>query len=1156
MVGIKPHRIKIFILLSITLIIFVTIIKGSSEISHTKKKIPLAEKGVLDLRNWDFKKDGMIKLNGGWEFYDNKLLLPQDFANIPAETIRYKNLPGVLNKQGYSTYRLKLLMDNKEELYSVRIGFIQSAYELWANDKLINSVGQVGKTKNDMIPQKVPAIDSFYVENGATYLVLRVSDFYNKYGHIDTLVLGDSEKITSIRENKLALSLFIFGCTIMAAIFSFGVFVNRRKDKGQLYFAIVCVIIAIRTLFIGKGFLTPLLPHINYIFAAKVKLWTFYGYIPFIILFIDNSYKKIMSRKLVKTSNYIALLYTLIVIFIPVQYYLYYIAPFEAFALVFTFYMMYTISEIYIQRQQTDYMVVEGINFKTSLINIIKVPTDYMVMVGLFALFITRINDILYEYSIIITDLFASQGILIFIIVNYYVLAKRQANELSRVENSSAKLKSLNDLKDDFLAVTSHELKTPLNGIIGLTEGIVNNKYTNIDVELKEDLFLVNSSAKRLSNLVNDMMIFSKLKNNQIVLHTKSVNISNVVDMVIKFSEMSINNKNVIFKNFIDKNTPYVFGDEDRIQQILYNLLSNSIKFTHKGEIILSYVVKKPFVEICVADTGIGISEHNLHKIFNRYEQVDGISEKYGGTGVGLYVTKELIQIQGGTIKVSSVVGGGSKFIFTLPLCTEEELKSSLHENLNNKDNEETAEILAKYSKQLEIKPNIVNVSMEHVRKIINENIDSSSKDKYKILIVDDEYVNLKVLKNYLSNGNFEILEASSGTDALRVVDENVDLDLVILDMMMPDISGNDVCEIIREKQSIFELPVLIMTADSSVEHLVLAFECGANDYLNKPFNMHELLCRINTLITLKQSVKKALSLVHELGIAKNQVETLSVQNAEASRRVEELIANDKVKTDFLTNMSHELRTPLNVICSTIQLLKSLDGSKNLGDEKIKYYINIMNQNSLRLLRLINNIIDTTKIEADYISLNLKNGDIVYVVEEISQSVAEYIKSHGISLIFDTDVEEKIIAFDEEKIERIMLNLLSNAVKFTERNGSILVNIFDKGDFIEISVKDTGIGIPKGKLEFIFERFAQIDKSTSRHNEGSGIGLALVKSLVEMHGGKINAYSEEGKGSEFIITLPVRVVDREDEENNFNNKEVFETNYEQNLSIEFSDIYK
>ncbi|GCD09876.1 ATP-binding protein [Clostridium tagluense] len=1127
----KSHKIKLFILLAITLIIIITMIKGSSEISHTEKNVPLAVNGVLDLRNWDFKEDGMIKLNGGWEFYDNQLLLPKDFQRDAKKNPSYEHLPGIFGNQGYCTYRLKLLMNNKDELYSIKIDFIQNAYELWAGNKLITSVGQVGKAKNEMVPQLAPAIGSFYVEKGETYLVLRVSNFYNVYGYIDTLVLGKSEEITAMREKKIALSLFLFGCCIMAAIYSFGVFINRRKDKAQLYFAMICVIIAIRTLFIGEGFLISLLPNFNYIFSTKIKIWTFYSYIPFIILCIDKSYEKIMSPKLVKTSNYIALIYTLIVILLPVKYYLYYIAPFETFALLSIFYMMCKISKIYIERGQTDYIVV----------------------VGLFALFITRINDILYEYSIIFTDSFASLGILIFIIVNYYVLAKRQANELSSVENISAKLKSLNDLKDDFLAVTSHELKTPLNGIIGLTEGIVTNKGGNLDGELREDLFLVNSSAKRLSNLVNDMMTFSNLKNNEIVLHRKPVNISNVVEMVIKFSRMALNNKNVIFSNMIDKDAPYVFGDEDRIQQILYNLLGNAIKFTHAGKITLSYAKVNSFIEICITDTGIGIPEQKLHKIFNRYEQVDGISEKYGGTGVGLYVTKQLIQIQGGTISVSSTIGKGSKFIFTIPLCTEEDLRANTKESHQNKNN---LEIVAEYSKHLELKPNLVSISLEHERKIINENIKLTSSDKYRILVVDDEYVNRKVLKNYLSKDTFEVLEASSGIEALRIVGEDADLDLVILDMMMPDILGYKVCQIIREKHSIFELPVLIMTADSSLEHLVISFECGANDYLRKPFNMNELMCRINTLITLKHSVRQELALVHELGIANKQVKQLSIQSAKTSKRVEELMAYDKVKTEFFANLSHELRTPLNVICSTIQLIRSLDGSKKLGDEKIKYYINIMNQNSLRLLRLINNIIDTTKIEADYISLQLKNGDIVYVVEEISQSVAEYIKNNGITLIFDTDVEEKTIAFDEEKIERIMLNLLSNAVKFTEENGSILVNIYDKGDFIEISIKDTGIGIPKDKLEFIFERFAQIDKSTSRQNEGSGIGLALVKSLVEMHHGEIHAKSIEGLGSEFIIMLPVRTIDMNQEEDNLKNKKVFETNHKENLNIEFSDIYK
>jgi len=1126
----ESHKVKLFVLLAVTLIMFITMIKNSSEISHTEKNIPVAVKGVLDLRNWDFKRDGMIKLNGAWEFYDNELHEPSDFQRNTSGTIRYEQLPGVFGKQGYCTYRLKLLTDNQQKLYSVKIDYIQGAYELWADSKLITAVGQVGKTKNEMIPELVPATGSFYIENGETYLVLRLSNFYHSHAYIDTLVMGESKEVTDMREKKLILSLFIFGCTVMAAIYSFGVFLNRRKDKAQLYFALICLIIAIRILFIGQGFWMLLVQDLNYFVTRKIKIWTFYSYIPFIILFIHSSYEKIISRTVVKISNYLALLYALIIILIPTKYYLYYIVPFEVFALVSIFYMMYKISKIYLQGEEADYIVVAG----------------------LFALFITRVNDILYEFSIIITDSFAPLGIFVFIIVNYYVLAKRQANELSNVEDISAKLKSLNDLKDDFLAVTSHELKTPLSGIIGLTEGIVSNKEANLDVELKEDLFLVNASAKRLSNLVNDMMMFSKLKNNEIELHRKPVNISNVVGMVMKFSKISINNKKLTFTNMIDENAPYVFGDEDRIQQILYNLLSNAMKFTREGEITLSYEVKDGFAYISVKDTGIGIPEHKIHRVFDRYEQVEGIAQKYGGTGIGLYVAKELIEIQGGSINITSVLNEGSEFTFTLPLCTAEQLRFITEDNFVNKD---TGEISDEYLKTLEIKPNIANISIENIRKIINEN-NLSFKLRYKILIVDDEYVNLKVLKNYLPKDTFEVLEAANGKEALKLVAENVDLDLVILDMMMPDIPGFEVCEIIREKQSIFELPVLIMTADSKVENLVVAFECGANDYLKKPFNRHELLSRINTLITLKYSVKQALSLVHELGVAKTQVETLSAKSEETSKRVEELMTYDKVKTEFIANMSHELRTPLNVICSAIQLLKSLDDSKSLGDEKIKYYINIMNQNSLRLLRLINNIIDTTKIEGNHIKPHLKNGNIVYLVEEISQSVAEYIKNRGITLIFDTDVEEKIIAFDEEKIERIILNLLSNAVKFTEKSGTILVNIYDQGDFIKISIKDTGLGIPKDKLEFIFERFAQIDKSTSRQNEGSGIGLALVKSLVEMHEGTIHATSVEGEGSEFIITLPARVVDKQQEDNNLNNKEVFDAKYEENLSIEFSDIYK
>jgi two-component system sensor histidine kinase ChiS len=292
-------------------------------------------------------------------------------------------------------------------------------------------------------------------------------------------------------------------------------------------------------------------------------------------------------------------------------------------------------------------------------------------------------------------------------------------------------------------------------------------------------------------------------------------------------------------------------------------------------------------------------------------------------------------------------------------------------------------------------------------------------------------------------------------------------------------------------------------------------------------------------LITLKKSVGSAISLAKQI--------------ADVNEQVEELKETDRLKTELFTNLSHELRTPLNVICSSIQLLHSLDDTKQLSDEKIKSYLNIMRQNSVRLLRLINNIIDMTKLEGNHVTLNLANKDIVNIIEELCQSVASYIKSKDIQIIFDTEIEEKMIAFDEEKMERIVLNLLSNAVKFTDKGGSVFINISDKKEYVEISIKDTGIGIPQDKLDFIFERFAQLDRSLSRRSEGSGIGLSLVKSLVELHGGRIFACSEPGSGTEFIIQLPMRLVEEKSNENSLVQDK--ESRYDKSLPMEFSDIY-
>ena len=232
-------------------------------------------------------------------------------------------------------------------------------------------------------------------------------------------------------------------------------------------------------------------------------------------------------------------------------------------------------------------------------------------------------------------------------------------------------------------------------------------------------------------------------------------------------------------------------------------------------------------------------------------------------------------------------------------------------------------------------------------------------------------------------------------------------------------------------------------------------------------------------------------------------------------------------QSKMFSSISHELKTPLNIIFSALQLLENqCNNASIVPDYKMfSKYSKVMKQNCYRLVRLINNLIDMNKIELGFYKLKLTNDNIVKTIEDITLSVVDYAKLKNITIVFDTDIEEKITALDSEKFERIMLNILSNAIKFTKAEGIINVNIYNKGNYIILKIKDTGIGIPQNMLNKIFNTYTQVDDSLRGTVEGNGIGLSLVKSLVEMHGGEISVKSEMGVGSEFNIKLPIRLIE-------------------------------
>ncbi|KAJ50111.1 PAS domain S-box-containing protein [Clostridium tetanomorphum] len=291
------------------------------------------------------------------------------------------------------------------------------------------------------------------------------------------------------------------------------------------------------------------------------------------------------------------------------------------------------------------------------------------------------------------------------------------------------------------------------------------------------------------------------------------------------------------------------------------------------------------------------------------------------------------------------------------------------------------------------------------------------------------------------------------------------------------------------------------------------------------------------------------LSILHDI-TSEKQVEKLQKDVEKNIELLNETREVNKLITEFLSNISHELKTPLNVIFSAVQLLNIYNNEEKDNIQNRDKYLKVMKQNCYRLMRLINNLLDVTRLESGFLRLNVENDNIVNIVEEITMSVVTYVESKGLKLTFDTDIEEKIMAFDPDKIERIVLNILSNAIKFTNPGGNIYVQVKDMGSDILISIKDTGIGIPKDKLQLIFERFGQVNKTFRRNREGSGIGLYLVKSFVEMHGGSIQVKSKLGEGSEFLIRLPAKST----KEEVCKKDSLYEANIE-SISIEFSDIY-
>jgi two-component system sensor histidine kinase ChiS len=448
------------------------------------------------------------------------------------------------------------------------------------------------------------------------------------------------------------------------------------------------------------------------------------------------------------------------------------------------------------------------------------------------------------------------------------------------LKQANAELQHLDRLKDEFLANTSHELRTPLNGIIGLAESLIDGATGPLPESTRINLAMIVSSGGRLASLVNDILDFSKLRHQDIELQIKPVGMREIAEIVLTLSQTLVGRKSLQLINDITHNLPEVAADENRVQQILYNLVGNAIKFTESGTVTVSAQLspeksqpttnEQPHFDsaqytptnnqklmITVSDTGIGIPENKLERIFESFEQASGsTAREYGGTGLGLAIAKKLVELHGGQMFVSSTVGSGSQFTFTLPLFAatdnyNEPSKPIVRDSASARFNGSDRLLQPLLMKTVE--PDIYPETSMAVATNNSEDPQEWEYDKFKILIVDDEPVNVQVIVNHLSQLNYAIARAANGMEALEIIETGFHPNLILLDVMMPKMTGYEVTQKLRQHFPASELPILMLTAKNQVSDLVEGLSVGANDYLSKPISKNELLARLKTHLKLSQ---------------------------------------------------------------------------------------------------------------------------------------------------------------------------------------------------------------------------------------------------------------------------------------------------------------
>ena len=1014
------HPIVLFVLFLIPLVA-ITISVTQTD-SHTQKAL----RGYIYGSNIDNRYP--LMMSGEWEYYENQFLFPSDF-NIKGKAKTgaiplYLTVPSQTpSAYSFGTYRLTFRVISRSQLFALKTTDIRSSARVYIDGNLIESIGDPSTLTNASLPYNASKFVIFPMDTlkSVHEIIIQYSnyDFY-KGGLTSPVYFGTQESIYQLsNQSRLTDSIIVMSVLILAVLLLIIMLLKIPMGNIQ-HLLLFSLFQGFFILTSGEKILFEQFEEAYYSAFNRISLCLYVMMALFLFLYNrEKSMNDRANRVLPPLMCLLAGAVTIGLLFTPQSWQIYMVYALLCYLLLS---FSLNILSLFQRMLQINY----GALFQTMAL---ICWAGALVISELYQLGHLRSSN---------RDLFRILLMLGFVVFQLIYVSLRISRVYSANERLAQRMIVSDKVKDDFIEIASHELRTPLHGIINITQSVTRNLEKMEDRSIRkdfEDLDLVVLLAHRMSNIVNDMYSFiSASEESHVDLRPLDLTIE--VKAVFELYDYVKTQSSVQFINQISSDAATVYADEKKLWQVLVNLVGNAAKYTPSGSIRIRSERRGDFVYVSVIDTGIGMPEDAIDSIFDKSARLTSGMQTASGSGLGLFITRHLVEEMGGRIYVeASEINRGSNITFTLRYCgSEDYLKVKVEEKEVWKH--ESAPSSTIFSTLL--------------------------SGNARLLVVDDNADNLTVIEKIFADLNFTIDTAQSGETALALLQENK-YDLAVLDIMMPGMTGIEICQEIRKRFTLFELPVLMLTARESLEDVLSAFWAGANDYVIKPADSVELRARVFTLIMLKQSVASAIH--SELAFLQAQI-----------------------KPHFLFNAFNTI--------SAIALTDGVEASHLIDDLGIYLRNNFQNTDYEQLVPLESEL----ELVQAYVNIEkARFGDRLKVDMHVDPIDNLYLPVLTIQPIVENSIRHNLLAS-------------AKAIQITLR-------ITQENDFALVVIQDNGQGIEPKNLEYLYK---ELNKQSDNGHDG-GIGLENVNKRLKMHfNSTLTIDSKLGEGTTVLFRIPLK----------------------------------